>query len=261
MFHLNVKPSPPSRSAARRRARRSTPRRPSRPRLRRVDDGVQLLQERDGVEILAPAVARSGPTRPARASSRGRASTRRRRRAARRRGTPRASRARSRARKFRTSWRAKLKTSVPQSGCAPRRGSACSYSAVPSKRASAHSSRGKCAGTQSRITPMPAPVQRVDEGAQVVGLAQRRLRRVVAAHLIAPRADRYGCCITGISSTCVNPSSATCSPSSSARSRQPRPWPPRAGMHLVDRHRRAERIGRRAAARASRRRAHAWRVR
>ena len=58
-------------------------------------------------------------------------------------------------RKLRTSLRPKLNTSVPQSGCAPRRGSACSYSAVPSKRASAHSSRGKCAGTQSTITPMP----------------------------------------------------------------------------------------------------------
>jgi hypothetical protein len=37
-----------------------------------------------------------------------------------------------------------------------RRGSACSYSGVPSKRASAQSSLGKCAGTQSTITPMPA---------------------------------------------------------------------------------------------------------
>ena len=38
---------------------------------------------------------------------------------------------------IRTSLRPKLKTSVPQSGCSPRRGSSCSYSAVPSKRRSA----------------------------------------------------------------------------------------------------------------------------
>ena len=59
-------------------------------------------------------------------------------------------------RKLRTSFRPKLKTSVPQSGCSPRRGSACSYSGVPSNLASAHASRGKCPGTQSRITPIPA---------------------------------------------------------------------------------------------------------
>ena len=59
-------------------------------------------------------------------------------------------------RKLRTSERPKSKTYVPQSSCSPRRGSACSYSGVPSKRASAHSSFGKCAGTQSTMTPMPA---------------------------------------------------------------------------------------------------------
>ena len=59
-------------------------------------------------------------------------------------------------RKLRTSRRPKSNTNVPQSGCSPRRGSACSYSEVPSNLPSAHSSLGKCAGTQSRITPMPA---------------------------------------------------------------------------------------------------------
>ena len=59
-------------------------------------------------------------------------------------------------RKFLTSFRPKLKISVPQSGCSPKRGSACSYKAVPSNLASAHSSLGKCAGTQSKMTPIPA---------------------------------------------------------------------------------------------------------
>jgi len=59
-------------------------------------------------------------------------------------------------RKLRTSRRPKLKIIVPQSGCSPRSGSGSSYSAVPSKRASAHMSFGKWAGTQSRMTPIPA---------------------------------------------------------------------------------------------------------
>ena len=59
-------------------------------------------------------------------------------------------------RKLRTSERPKLNTSVPQSGCDPSRGSECSYRWVPSNSASAQESRGKCAGTQSTMTPMPA---------------------------------------------------------------------------------------------------------
>ncbi len=58
-------------------------------------------------------------------------------------------------RKFRTSLRPKLNISVPQSGCSPCFGSPCSYSAVPSNRARANSSRGKWAGTQSTMTPIP----------------------------------------------------------------------------------------------------------
>src|SRR5438105_4361817 len=48
-----------------------------------------------------------------------------------------------------------LKMFEPQSGCSPLRGSRCSYSAVPSNRPSANASFGKCAGTQSIITPSP----------------------------------------------------------------------------------------------------------
>jgi hypothetical protein len=55
------------------------------------------------------------------------------------------------------------------------RGSSCSKSAVPSKRRSAKSSFGKCAGTQSTITPDARLVQRVDEEAEVVGRAVARV--------------------------------------------------------------------------------------
>src|SRR5204862_156236 len=77
------------------------------------------------------------------------------------------------SRKLRTSRRPKLKISVPQSGCEPRRGSACSKRALPSKRASAHSSRGKCAGTQSRITPTPAWCRRSTKARNWSGVPKR----------------------------------------------------------------------------------------
>ena len=63
--------------------------------------------------------------------------------------------------------------SVPQSGCAPMRGSSCSYSAVPSNRASAQSSRGKCAGTQSRMTPMPFACRRSTKVRKSSGVPKR----------------------------------------------------------------------------------------
>ena len=91
-------------------------------------------------------------------------------------------------RKLRTSVRPKLKTRVPQSGCSPWRGSACSYSAVPSKRASAHSSFGKCAGHPVDDDAHAALVERVDERPEVVGGAVAGGRRVVAGDLVAPRA-------------------------------------------------------------------------
>ena len=45
---------------------------------------------------------------------------------------------------------------VPQSGCEPWRGSACSNKCVPSNCARPCASRGKCAGVQSSSTPIPA---------------------------------------------------------------------------------------------------------
>src|SRR4030065_252610 len=46
-------------------------------------------------------------------------------------------------RKLRTSLRPKSKTSVPHSWCSPRRGSACSYSGSPGKRARAETALGR----------------------------------------------------------------------------------------------------------------------
>ena len=117
---------------------------------------VDLLEEVGSPPGSRARRGRSAPTRRPRGSSRGRAWMRRRRRAVRRRGTPRTSTARS-----------------PRGSCAPRCGRSrrctcptrgarraadpeCSYSGSPSKRASANASFGKCPGTQSMITPMPA---------------------------------------------------------------------------------------------------------
>ena len=90
-------------------------------------------------------------------------------------------------RKLRTSLRPKLNTRVPQSGCSPWRGSACSYRAVPSKRARANSSRGKWAGTQSTITPMPRWCRASTRARKSSGRAEAGGRGVVARHLVAPR--------------------------------------------------------------------------
>ena len=172
--------------------------------------GGRLLGDRDDARAPACRPSRSSPagTRPPRgspgrrdcwaptrrpcASSRGRASRRRRRPAARRCGTPRASTARWRPGSCAPRCGRSRTRSVPQSGCSPRRGSACSYSGVPSKRASAQSSFGKCAGTQSTITPMPAWCSAVDEVAEVVGVAEARRRRVVRRSPGSPRSRRTG---------------------------------------------------------------------
>ena len=70
----------------------------------------------------------------------------------------------------------------------PSRGSAYSYSAVPSKWPRPCESVGKCAGTQSRITPRPGRVRRLDEGAEVARRAEARGRRIQADRLVAPGA-------------------------------------------------------------------------
>ena len=58
--------------------------------------------------------------------------------------------------------------------------------AVPSKLRRPCSSRGKCAGTQSMITPMPCLVAAIDEVHEVLRRAVARAWRVVADDLVAP---------------------------------------------------------------------------
>ena len=187
MFHLSPKPSPPRydrpRDARpRRRLLRRHQRGPARGRAR-PRSAASGRRSRRGPRCRR---GRSGPTRRPCASSRGRASRRPRRPAGRRRGTRAASAARSRAGSSCTSLRPKLKTSVPQSGCSPRRGSSCSYRAVPSKRASAQSSFGKCAGHPVEDHADPRLVEPVDERAEVVRRTEARGRREEARHLVAP---------------------------------------------------------------------------
>ena len=65
--------------------------------------------------------------------------------------------------------------------------SACSNSGVPSKRARPCASVGKCPGTQSMITPMPARWQVSTKRAKPSAGPNRAGRREQAERLIAPR--------------------------------------------------------------------------
>ena len=99
----------------------------------------------------------------------------------------------------------------------------------------------------------PGRVQRVDERPEVVGLAERRDRRVEAGHLVAPGAgervvhdrqqlDVREAELVGVRDELLRellPAEAQ---------------PPRLGVHLVDRERLLQRLRRRGGARASRRR-------
>ena len=76
---------------------------------------------------------------------------------------------------------------LPQSGCQPWRGSACSYRWVPSKRARPNGSAGKCDGTQSRITPRPRWWRWSTNRMSAVGRSVAGGRCVVAGGLVAPR--------------------------------------------------------------------------
>ena len=88
----------------------------------------------------------------------------------------------------------------------------------------------------------PGLMQRVDEGAEVVGRAERRLGRVEAGHLVAPGArermvhhgqelDVRELELGGIGDELLGEILPA------------EPEAPRAGMHLVDRHRPAQRLG------------------
>ena len=163
------------------------------PRLAAVGDLVELLEERRPPRGPRAHRTRWAPTGPPCASSRGRASRRRRRRGCRRCGTRAASTGRWRAGSCAPRRRPKLKISVPQSGCAPRRGSACSNSA----RAVEARERPLVA-REVRRHPVEdhadaGLVQAVDEGAELVGRAEARRGREVRGHLVAPRAaERVG---------------------------------------------------------------------
>ena len=73
-------------------------------------------------------------------------------------------------------------------GVLARAGSACSYSGVPSKRASAQSSLAKWAGTQSRITPMPAWCSRSISSRSSSGSPKRAVGAKYDGDLVAPGA-------------------------------------------------------------------------
>ena len=63
-----------------------------------------------------------------------------------------------------------------------------SYSDSPSNSYRPNSSLGKCAGTQSRMTPMSAAWKGVDERHEIVRRAQPGSDRVIAGHLVSPGA-------------------------------------------------------------------------
>ena len=91
-------------------------------------------------------------------------------------------------RKFRTSERPKLNTSVPQSGCAPSRGSACSYSVGAVELRERPGVAREVRGHPVDDDADARLVQRVDEEPEVVGRAEPRGRRVVRGDLVPPRA-------------------------------------------------------------------------
>ena len=76
----------------------------------------------------------------------------------------------------------------PHSLCQPRCGLGSSYSGVPSKRASAHSSVAKWPGHPVEQHADAALVERVDEPAEAVGVAEAGVRGEVRRHVVAPRA-------------------------------------------------------------------------
>ena len=138
-----------------------------------VRDRVQLLEELDRLQVLVAAVVVRHPLAGACASSRGRASRRPRPRAARRCGTLQPEQG------AREQEVAHLVAAVVEDERAPvgmlalaRVGVLVQVRCRRSRRAP-QSSLGKCAGTQSRITPIPARVQLVDEVRKSSGVPNR----------------------------------------------------------------------------------------
>ena len=109
---------------------------------------------------------------------------------------------------------------------------------APSRRSapSANSSRGKCAGTQSRMTPIPAWWSASTSARKSSGSPIVETRRVEARHLVAPRArervvhhrhelDVREAEVVGVGDELLGELLPA------------EPEPPRLGMHLVDRDR------------------------
>ena len=89
-------------------------------------------------------------------------------------------------RKLRTSRRPKSKTKVPQSGCSPRRGSACSYSDGAVEPAQRPFVLGEVRRHPVQDDADAGLVQPVDQVPQVVRDAEPGVRGVVRGHLVAP---------------------------------------------------------------------------
>ena len=220
MFHLKVKPSPPSRD----RARDAGP-------------GGRLLGDGEAAGLLLPHgfVQASSRTRRPRGSrarrtdsgshspglagcSRGRAWRRRRRRGARRRGTPRASRARSRS-----------GSSAPRAGRSRR--SACPN---PGARRGAGPRTRRGLAVEARKPPGVAREVRghpVEDHADPFGMTECRRRRGSrpdrrsarwarsSRSPDSPRNGSKGCSAIGSSSRCVKPSRFDVLARAAARSR------------------------------------------
>ena len=140
-----------------------------------VDEFVGAAEEGDRVAIFVAAVGVRQPFALLCANNRGRASRRRRRRAARRCGSGRPSRARCN----RGSWRPRGGRNC-RSPCSSPDGSPCAGRRVRKARCRRNAptpvaSVGKCAGTQSRMTPRPAACARSTKRAKAAGSPKRRV--------------------------------------------------------------------------------------
>ena len=164
---------------------------------------VEILQERDGLQILAPAVVVGNPLALLCASSRDRASRPPHPRAARRCDTSQPEQ------RVGDQEVADFVAAVIEDQRAPvgvlalsRVGVLVEMRAIEERQAMLRLC-GKCAGTQSRITPMPCLVAVVDEVHEVFWRAIAARRRVIARSPDSPTTRSKGCSVMGISSTCV----------------------------------------------------------
>ena len=153
-----------------------------------VDGRVHLLEEGDRVQVLPAAVLVGRPLARPRASSRGRASRRRRPPAARRCGTPRTSTRRWRPGSCAPPCGRSRTPASPSRGARPAAGPRARTAAARRTRPAPSRRAGSGRAPSPSSTPMPGPVQRVDQVPEVVRGAQPGGRRVEAGDLVAPGA-------------------------------------------------------------------------